>query len=466
MSSTEEKTSTTASCVSTITIKRPTAPCTTVVTLPKTWQSQTQSCSTDTYPPIAVQSASSIALPSLVTTLPPVGASSTPQPAPSSVLQASITSDLYSGLTLSPLIPTTYPASAGSNSTAVHTGTLVHLVIDLGHVVSAVEFAYTAVRAGVKGLNATMASVPPPAPTPLTALSVLLSALPSEVASNIEEGYSSITHQLLATSVNRVQRPTGSPSANLPITKQTAPAQPANTSISSSQTFSPTTLQTTTISIPTTASTTSSAPSTAATAAAAHSSTPSPSAAQQQSPGTIAGIATGACAGVVLVVLALFWFQRRRQQQGKIPRRGGGGSKRESQRIYPEVAWLYDVRMTPPSSPHARRDAAGEALLQGRASNEREGPQAASDAAEMREFAQQRAQGARSAEPLLAPIPAATRDNSPAGSDRSRSRSPAPGSALASHPIVPARDRAARIDTEIDERPLAGMWDVPPGWAR
>lgn len=313
-------------------------------------------------------------------------------------------------------------------------------------------------------------------PTTLNALSVLLSALPSDVASSLEQGYNTFTHELLATNTNQIQQPTKlpsivSPAAVTSATAQTTEVQPANTEQPSSQTLVPTTFQTTMSSTSIRQSTTISTSPTGSTAVAAQSASPSPtpSPAQQRSTGTIAGIATGACAGAVLIVLALLWFLRRRHQHRESPS-GGKVFRKQSKRVFPEVAWLYDPprEASSPAHPSQGRDAASEALLQGRTSNERAAPHSAlgshPNTTQKQQYADHRAEGARSVEPLLAPAPAATRDNSPAGSDRSRGNSP--GTATASRHTVAAQAREPRMDVQLDQRPLAGMWDVPPGWAR
>lgn len=135
-------------------------------------------------------------------------------------------------------------------------------------------------------------------------------------------------------------------------------------------------------------------------------------------------------------------------------------SRKESKRVFPEVAWLYD-----PPRETSGGAAAGEALLRGRMSNEHAAPLGSHPSnAEMRQYAERRPEGARSVEPLLPPMPAATRDNSPAGSERSRGNSP--GAVPSSRHAVPGQSQGPRIDLDVDRRPLAGMWDVPPGWAR
>ncbi|GAB1730408.1 hypothetical protein NU195Hw_Modified_233t1 [Hortaea werneckii] len=71
--------------------------------------------------------------------------------------------------------------------------------------------------------------------------------------------------------------------------------------------------------------------------------------------GPIAGIATGAAAGVVLVLLiALFCLRRRKQN--KMRRGSDLPSRSNSQRVFPEVAWLYDPKTSGKDHSHSYQE--------------------------------------------------------------------------------------------------------------
>ena len=134
---------------------------------------------------------------------------------------------------------------------------------------------------------------------------------------------------------------------------------------------------------------------------------------------SVAGIASGLCAGAVMVALGAFYLHRRRKQ-GK-PILGRWGSQRSAASgPYPQVAWLYDPKMSPPGSPgHSRSGSGAEANLL-----PREGEQSREMEAGM---ASPNLRPARPSSPLLAPLHMPpSRDQSPDGrrsSSRSRSAS-------------------------------------------
>lgn len=299
------------------------------------------------------------------------------------------------------------------------------------------------------------------------ALSVLLAALPSDVASSIEAGFSVVTQQLFATSEtvssNPTTRPTSLPSS-LPTTISTSRSEPVAQSsrqpseserptsrytarpttqqdehtrptshrptdhtsspvprptshptsrpTESHETHRPTTLATLPIpsiaqtSPQSTPSTPSSLPPSSTTAPSSSQPTISPQ--RQQANGTIAGVATGAAAGAVLIVLAIFFFLRRRQRKRSLK-----AVEAEASQPFPEVAWLYDPVRSPPraQSPAPQNaEAAGIlAVAQGQSKrNSAHAPEVVMP----------------EGEPLLAPGRAATRDSSPGGNGRDRSVSP------------------------------------------
>jgi len=298
------------------------------------------------------------------------------------------------------------------------------------------------------------------------ALSVLIAALPSDVASSIEAGFSVVTQQLFATSetvsANPTTRPTSLPSneptiistsrsepvpqssrhpseSERPTSRYTArpttqqeeqprptshrptdhTSQPASRPTShptsrpteSHETHRPTTLAT--LPIPVTTQTSSQSISSTSSSlnpssTAPESSQPTITPQKQQANGTIAGVATGAAAGVVLITLAIFFFLRRRQRKRSLK-----AVEENTTQPFPEVAWLYDpVRSPPriqsPAPPNA----------------EAAGISAVSQAQSKRNSAHAPEVVMPEGEPLLAPGRAATRDSSPGGTGRDRSVSP------------------------------------------
>ncbi|KAK4541956.1 hypothetical protein LTR36_007156 [Oleoguttula mirabilis] len=195
------------------------------------------------------------------------------------------------------------------------------------------------------------------------ALSILLSALPSNVASSFESEFDSFTHQILGTSSTSdttteattasATRPTAH-TAMPSITRPTSHSLPSKTASSTSSTSS----------ISSTSSTLTTVASSSSSSSSASSATPSTSGAAlpHSGPGqlknaSIAGIATGVAAGAVAFFLIALYLLRRRSQ-GKSPfgpRGSQRSSKRGSRRIFPEVAWLYDPAMTPKEQPGSER---------------------------------------------------------------------------------------------------------------
>ncbi|KAM0718396.1 hypothetical protein Q7P37_005466 [Cladosporium fusiforme] len=361
-------------------------------------QDQVFQTSTDDYPPIAVQSASGIALPSrgvassasalLGPTAEPqsystIGNLSAPVLGIHTTGGSSWVSSQGTGV-LTPHLPT-----GSSQPLSVATGVDTHSSVGLAHLLGAInQLASSTGHASVLLREPTTAmSAPQPSETPENALDVLLSALPSDVASSFEAGFSIVTHQLLATSESETTRPTSRPSPSgqtdrsdvstsrphtrtegrptsrptshhtqRPISNSSSihhPPRPTShhtsrpsTNSTSQPTSSRTTLSTrpSPTSQPTSSTTTTDPTATAElTNNAANSTPPSISPEKQQSNGTIAGIATGTIAGVVLITLAIFFFLRRRQRKN-------AAAASSKQQAYPEVAWLYDPVRSPPRS--------------------------------------------------------------------------------------------------------------------
>ena len=296
------------------------------------------------------------------------------------------------------------------------------------------------------------------------ALSVLLVALPSDVASSIEAGFSVVTKQLLATSgtvsSTLTTRPTSLPSSvpttistsrsehipqssrgpseserqtsgytARPTTQQdehTRPtsyrptdhtsspiSRPTSRPTESHEPHRPTTLST--LPIPSTTQTSSQSTSSTSSSlnpsstTAPESSEPAISPQKQQANGTIAGVATGAAAGAVLIVLAIFFFLRRRQRKRSLK-----AVEEEAAQPFPTVAWLYDpVRSPPRAQSPAPQNAEAAGILAVAQGQSRRNSAHAPEVVAMPE-----------GEPLLAPGRAATRDSSPGGNERDRSVSP------------------------------------------
>ncbi|KAK4963294.1 hypothetical protein LTR10_000922 [Elasticomyces elasticus] len=193
------------------------------------------------------------------------------------------------------------------------------------------------------------------------ALSILLSAAPSEVVASVESVFQSLSAAILETSSQPTATPT-SRSTNSPPSRptQTASTQPPGrpNDRPTSRPEPSTTSQITSVS---TTATSSAVTSITSTSSSSVTSTATPSATIAASSGggqlknaSVAGIATGLAAGAVLFLLAGMYILRRRQQGKPLPFFGAKGSrgsqrssKRGSKRIFPEVAWLYDPARSP-----------------------------------------------------------------------------------------------------------------------
>ncbi|KAK6433520.1 hypothetical protein LTR95_010301 [Oleoguttula sp. CCFEE 5521] len=195
------------------------------------------------------------------------------------------------------------------------------------------------------------------------ALSVLLSALLSNVASSIEHGVSDVTSLVQAAESTSVADITVTPVHTTAATQTSATAHSTSPTISQAMTTGgPVTQQRQSSTTPshstlrTSASRTSSSSISSTTTTSAESSASAAALAQKQSStGTIAGIAAGAFAAVMLLVL-LGLFLHRRRKQGRAPfasrsklSRPKSGSRRTDE-DFPESAWLYDPVITPAGS--------------------------------------------------------------------------------------------------------------------
>lgn len=308
------------------------------------------------------------------------------------------------------------------------------------------------------------------------ALSVLLSALPSNVASSIESDINSLTQQALGTSTTSNIIPGQTTSA----TRSTGHTTLSTITRSVSYTLS-TTTQPSTLSTLVTATSTSSASSSSIA-------TPSVSAAAATSSGngqlknaSVAGIATGAAAGfAVIFLLALFLLRRRSAGKSPFgPRGSQRSSKRGSRRIFPEVAWLYDPAMTPKNQPASEQGSPHHSPNQSTAmlvsEQQREGagmsgrnPSAYSLIPEPRDGAIEMASAppspamhpARSSSPLLAPGTALSTNDDP--SRRSNSASPSGRSGSRSPEGRKGRRSFGNSRTDLT-RPMSAIYEeVPP----
>ncbi|KAK6436468.1 hypothetical protein LTR95_007339 [Oleoguttula sp. CCFEE 5521] len=309
------------------------------------------------------------------------------------------------------------------------------------------------------------------------ALSVLLSALPTNVASSIEDGVSDVTSLLQAVGSTSVADITITPiettaATQTPMTSPgTTPSTQAATEATPTQrpqqttTPSPSTLQTSasrTSQSSVSSTTTSSSESSASAAAIAQ---------KQSSTGTIAGIAAGGFAALMLLFL-LGLFLHRRRKQGRAPfasrnklSRSRSGSRRTNKN-FPESAWLYDPVITPAGarSP-ALEPSEGPPLPRDRRSLESSAP----------ELVTPDVRDSQSFEPLLAPQrPIRSRDGSPRLSGdifmpppSSRTPSPAHG-AGPSNPRRKSRGRS-QVDLGEEEKRLTAIFEngqYPLGAAR
>ncbi|KAK3650665.1 hypothetical protein LTR56_006070 [Elasticomyces elasticus] len=185
------------------------------------------------------------------------------------------------------------------------------------------------------------------------ALSILLSAAPSEVVASVESVFQSLSAALLETSSQPTATPT-SRSTNSPPSRptQTASNQPPGrpndrpTSRPDPSTTSQITSVSTTATSSAVTSITSTLPSSVTSTATPSATIAASSGGGQLKNASVAGIATGLAAGMYIL--------RRRQQGKPLPFFGAKGSrgsqrssKRGSKRIFPEVAWLYDPARSP-----------------------------------------------------------------------------------------------------------------------
>ena len=301
------------------------------------------------------------------------------------------------------------------------------------------------------------------------ALSILLSAAPSDFAQSVESAFESVTSQLF----QPTSQPTTAPSPTNPPsqrpgepTRRPSPSttpQPPSTTLSLAITSSPPTSSTlmTIANKPTSFSSTSTPSATAI-----------PSSGGQLKNASVAGIATGLAAGAVLFMLAGIYLYRRRQQGKPIPffgARGGSrgsqrSSKRGSKRIFPEVAWLYDPSRTPrEGSPPPQEDRErGQEMEMG---HSRYGS-AASLVPEPRDGAIElpsapNSPPQRPSSPLLSPPMGGGRDRSPENrrSSDSASRSGGRRSGSGSPSGRKSRQSFSRPDLQ---RPMSAIWEEPP----
>ncbi|KXT15701.1 hypothetical protein AC579_141 [Pseudocercospora musae] len=266
------------------------------------------------------------------------------------------------------------------------------------------------------------------------ALSVLLSALPSDIASSLASEYHHFTSIIFppanterpeTSGLGETSRPasrlttfdTSMRSSSRPQTTSMPPytsrptvrptiSQPTTALTSITSTTSSTTLSTITRSSSTTSSIA------AATSTAAPTAAPTP----QLANASVAGIATGVAAGAVVVLMGAFFLWRRRKQ-GKAP--FARKTSQRSERVYPEVAWLYDPAPSPPPEGEMQdRHASERALLNPRSVATEMTPMiSAPGTPELTP--------ARPESPLLPPVMPAARGRSPAGSTSGSNRSSA-----------------------------------------
>lgn len=238
---------------------------------------------------------------------------------------------------------------------------------------------------------ATMSAPAPEITEPPNALGVLFSALPSNVASSIASEFDIDTTLFLpiadsSTKSQSQSRITTFPSSttafSMTSTKATSSHDSTSFSMTSSKATSShdsSTSSTATQSTSTTSSTaTQSSLTTSSTAtqstlttssfpsATSTETSPARGSSTKLSPGAIAGIAIGVAAGAICIILAACLLLRRRRRQGKplfsaISR----SSSAKSQRVYPEIAWLYDPPESTPRRPsrHYQRGDSEMALL-------------------------------------------------------------------------------------------------------
>lgn len=424
-----------------------------------------QPTSMDDYPPMKVQSASDIALPSqppttLATTLNGVPAEPQSYSAFGILPSAPVLGLPSGGSTgdssrnenvLSSSLPTVVPKppSADTDVESQSPAGLDGLMEAMEQVASTADLSST-----VSILSNPIMSAPLSSEPSQNALSVLLSALPSDLASSLEVGYSVLTHELIATTEVNTAEPTSIPpqafttgqsdistSESRPASTDSRPterpssrytehplypstdrpsSQPSSRPTSHPTTHPtsrppkpPTSIQSTLTTLP--SATSSSQPSTTSTPIPANNTTeeassePTITPQRQQTNGSIAGVATGAAAGAVLLTLAIFFFLRRRQRKRL-------AATPDPSQPYPEVAWLYDPARSPARSlspsPAPPTDAAGAQ------------PGTTRALARSSSLMAPEVVVAPEGRALLAPERAAMRESSPADGARARSASP------------------------------------------
>ena len=277
-----------------------------------------------------------------------------------------------------------------------------------------------------------------PTPTTTNALSILFSALPSSIAAPLKSEFHSVISAIAPadqSSTNTADSshttPTHSPTNNSPHKSPTGrpkgtptgrpkgrPTRRPNNRPTNHPTHRPTNRPTHHTTHPTTLHT---SPSTI-TSGASHTSgtskptsTDAPIGSHPISNASVAGIASGLGAAAVLGVLAGVYLWRRKQANKPLFRRSG------PPQAYPEVAWLYDPKMTPQGSPgHSRSgsvaDGAEERLIPEPRPGSVEMP-----GSEMAGGLSPNLRPARPSSPLLAPYLPPPRDQSPGGSPSGRS---------------------------------------------
>lgn len=222
---------------------------------------------------------------------------------------------------------------------------------------------------------ATMSAPAPEITEPPNALGVLFSALPSNVASSIASEFDIDTTLFLpiadsSTKSQSQSRITTFPSSTTAFSMTSSKAtssHDSSTSSTATQSTSTTSSTATQSSLTTSSTATQSTLTTSSLPSATSTETsPERSSSTKLSPGAIAGIAIGVAAGAICIILAACLLLRRRRRQGKplfsaISR----SSSAKSQRVYPEIAWLYDPPEPTPRRPsrHYQRGDSEMALL-------------------------------------------------------------------------------------------------------
>lgn len=196
-------------------------------------------------------------------------------------------------------------------------------------------------------------------------------------------------------------RPTGRPTRTRPNNHHTGPPTTLSTSHTTSSTSQSTDTETTTQTDSTTG------------AAATNTDAPASIGAHPISNASIAGIATGLGAAAVLGVLAGVYIYRRKHGDKNRFSMFGRSNSKSSGRAYPEVAWLYDPKPSPPGSPgHSRNASAAE----GDGAEERLMPDPRAGSMEVVGSASPQLAPVRPTSPLLAPHLPPSREQSPGGS--------------------------------------------------